>query len=108
MTLVAQLSMDRLQTVELLAQRWSGPMSLALYLSDSDAHRLAEFVQGSEVLRSRRDIGYHVVYRELGGGMLYPVSGYWIDVDFVNFASLIGEKRRIFLGIQNLALRSLS
>ena len=52
---------------------WNGSVSLALYLSDSETEQLSSFVRGSPVLRSRRDVGYHVVYRE-GGTEPYPVN----------------------------------
>ncbi|XP_039767241.1 LARGE xylosyl- and glucuronyltransferase 2 [Ornithorhynchus anatinus] len=70
-TLVAQLSTDRLQMLEALCRHWPGPMSLALYLSDAEAQRFLRFAQASEVLAARRDVAYHVVYRE---GPLYPVN----------------------------------
>ncbi|XP_020865491.1 xylosyl- and glucuronyltransferase LARGE2 [Phascolarctos cinereus] len=70
-TLVAQLSMDRLQMLEALCRHWPGPMSLALYLSDAEAQQFLHFAQASEVLSARRDVAYHIVYRE---GPLYPVN----------------------------------
>ena len=63
-TLVAQLSMDRLHMVELLCKQWPGPMSLALYLSDAEATQFAAFAAESEVLNQRDNVGYHVVYKE--------------------------------------------
>ncbi|KAG8438395.1 hypothetical protein GDO86_008903 [Hymenochirus boettgeri] len=70
-TLVAQLSMDRLQMLELICRHWEGPMSLALYLSDAEAQQFLRYAQASEVLQSRTNVGYHVVYKE---GQLYPVN----------------------------------
>lgn len=70
-TLVAQLSADRLQLLELLCRHWPGPMSLALYLTDAEAREFLHFVETSAVLSARRDVAYHVVYRE---GPLYPVN----------------------------------
>ncbi|CAJ0934927.1 unnamed protein product [Ranitomeya imitator] len=70
-TLVAQLSMDRLQMLELICRHWEGPVSLALYLSDAEAQQFLRYAQASEVLQSRTNIGYHVVYKE---GQLYPVN----------------------------------
>ncbi|XP_074086633.1 xylosyl- and glucuronyltransferase LARGE2 [Macrotis lagotis] len=70
-TLVAQLSMDRLQMLEALCRHWPGPMSLALYLSDAEAQQFLHFAQASKVLAARRDVAYHIVYRE---GPLYPVN----------------------------------
>ncbi|KAM8971448.1 xylosyl- and glucuronyltransferase LARGE2 isoform 3-T3 [Sarcophilus harrisii] len=70
-TLVAQLSMDRLQMLEALCCHWAGPMSLALYLSDAEAQQFLRFAQASSVLAARRDVAFHIVYRE---GPLYPVN----------------------------------
>uniref|UniRef100_H0X777 LARGE xylosyl- and glucuronyltransferase 2 n=1 Tax=Otolemur garnettii TaxID=30611 RepID=H0X777_OTOGA len=70
-TLVTQLSMDRLQMLEALCRHWPGPMSLALYLTDAEAQQFLRFVEASPVLSARQDVAYHVVYRE---GPLYPVN----------------------------------
>ncbi|KAM5318148.1 xylosyl- and glucuronyltransferase LARGE2 isoform 1-T2 [Glossophaga mutica] len=70
-TLVAQLSMDRLQVLEALCRHWPGPMSLALYLTDAEAQQFLRFVEASAVLSARKDVAYHVVYRE---GPLYPIN----------------------------------
>eukprot|EP00096_Caligus_rogercresseyi_P012646 TRINITY_DN5364_c0_g1_i1.p1 TRINITY_DN5364_c0_g1~~TRINITY_DN5364_c0_g1_i1.p1 ORF type:complete len:743 (+),score=142.12 TRINITY_DN5364_c0_g1_i1:258-2231(+) len=70
-TLVAQLSIDRLHMIENLCRHWEGPMSLALYLSDAEAQEFFNFASNSEVLRRRKNIGYHVVYKE---GSFYPVN----------------------------------
>nr|XP_012307863.2 LARGE xylosyl- and glucuronyltransferase 2 isoform X1 [Aotus nancymaae] len=70
-TLVAQLSMDRLQMLEALCRHWPGPMSLALYLTDAEAQQFLRFIEASPVLAARQDVAYHVVYRE---GPLYPVN----------------------------------
>lgn len=70
-TLVAQLSMDRLQMVESLCEHWEGPISLSLYMSDSEVQQFFGYVQDSEILRGRKNIGYHIVYRE---GPFYPIN----------------------------------
>uniref|UniRef100_A0A8B9H2Q7 LARGE xylosyl- and glucuronyltransferase 1 n=1 Tax=Astyanax mexicanus TaxID=7994 RepID=A0A8B9H2Q7_ASTMX len=70
-TLVAQLSMDRLQMLEAICKHWEGPISLALYLSDAEAQQFLRYAQGSEVLMSRSNVGYHIVYKE---GQFYPVN----------------------------------
>lgn len=98
-TLVAQLSMDRLQMVELICSEWEGPISLALYLSDADAQQLLAYVHSSAVLSARRNIGYHVVYKD---GQFYPINYlrniamsqvatefvFLIDIDFLPMAGL--------------------
>nr|XP_031315586.1 LARGE xylosyl- and glucuronyltransferase 2 isoform X1 [Camelus dromedarius] len=70
-TLVAQLSMDRLQMLEALCRHWPGPMSLALYLTDAEAQQFLRFVETSAVLSARQDVAYHLVYRE---GPFYPIN----------------------------------
>ncbi|KAJ8249573.1 hypothetical protein COCON_G00227890 [Conger conger] len=70
-TLVAQLSMDRLQMLEAICKHWEGPVSLALYLSDAEAQQFLRYAQGSEVLMSRGNVGYHIVYKE---GQFYPAT----------------------------------
>ncbi|XP_045174255.2 xylosyl- and glucuronyltransferase LARGE2s-like [Mercenaria mercenaria] len=70
-TLVAQLSMDRLQMLETICKHWEGPISLALYMSDAEAQQFLRYAQGSETLMNRKNIGYHVVYKD---GQYYPVN----------------------------------
>ncbi|KAB0386564.1 hypothetical protein FD755_001520, partial [Muntiacus reevesi] len=70
-TLVAQLSMDRLQMLEAICKHWEGPVSLALYLSDAEAQQFLRYAQGSEVLMGRHNVAYHIVYKE---GQFYPVN----------------------------------
>nr|XP_061811239.1 xylosyl- and glucuronyltransferase LARGE2s-like [Nerophis lumbriciformis] len=70
-TLVAQLSMDRLQMLEAICKHWEGPISLALYMSDAEAQQFLRFAQASEVLKKRKNVGYHIVYKE---GQFYPVN----------------------------------
>ena len=70
-TLVAQMSLDRLAMLELILSHWSGPVSLALYLSDSEAQTFLENHAQSQILSSRCDVGYHLVYKE---GRHYPVN----------------------------------
>lgn len=70
-TLVAQLSMDRLQMVESLCKNWEGPISLALYMSDSEVQQFLSYTLSSEILQSRKNVGYHVVYKD---GTFYPVN----------------------------------
>ncbi|XP_044292517.1 LARGE xylosyl- and glucuronyltransferase 2 [Varanus komodoensis] len=70
-TLIAQLSMDRLQMLEAICKHWTGPISLALYMSDAEAQQFLRYAQASEVLSKRRNVAYHIVYRE---GQFYPIN----------------------------------
>ena len=42
----------------------SGPISLALYMSDAEAQQFLRYALSSEVLMARKNIGYHVVYKD--------------------------------------------
>ena len=53
-----------LQMLETLCEHWSGPVSVALYMSDAEAHQFLQYALGSQVLMSRRNVGYHVVYKD--------------------------------------------
>lgn len=104
-TLVAQLSMDRLQMVESLCKHWEGPISLALYMSDSEVQQFYGYVMESETLRERKNIGYHIVYRD---GSYYPINKlrnvalaqvttpfvFLTDVDFLPMTSLYEYLKR--------------
>ncbi|KAK0049586.1 LARGE xylosyl- and glucuronyltransferase 1 [Biomphalaria pfeifferi] len=70
-TLVLQLSMDRLQMLEMICKHWEGPIAIALYMSDAEAQQFLRYAMGSETIMSRKNIGYHIVYRE---GQFYPVN----------------------------------
>lgn len=104
-TLVAQLSMDRLQLIESLVKHWEGPISLALYMSDSEVQQFYSYVTESETLRLRRNIGYHIVYKD---GRYYPINVlrnvalsqvvtpfvFLSDIDFLPVVSLYEYLRR--------------
>ncbi|KAL5007500.1 hypothetical protein ScPMuIL_016306 [Solemya velum] len=70
-TMVATLSMDRLQMLETICRHWEGPISLALYMSDAEAQQFLRYALGSETLMSRKNIGYHIVYKD---GQYYPIN----------------------------------
>ncbi|GFN86741.1 large xylosyl- and glucuronyltransferase 2 [Plakobranchus ocellatus] len=70
-TLVLQLSMDRLQMLEMICKHWEGPIEVALYMSDAEAQQFLRFAMGSDTIMGRKNIGYHIVYRE---GQFYPVN----------------------------------
>ena len=109
-TLVAQLSMDRLQMIEEIAKHWAGPISLALYMSDSEANSFLGYILDSELLKTRKNIGYHIVYKE---GEFYPINNlrnialanvntpfvFLTDIDFLP-AYLLYENLKYSLSLQ--------
>merc|ERR1719322_1029686 len=46
-------------------------MSLTLYLSDAEADQFVHFAHNSDALQNRKNIGFHVVYKE---GNYYPIN----------------------------------
>lgn len=85
-TLVAQLSMDRLQMVESMVRHWNGPISLTLYMSDAEAQQFLSYALASDVLNSRRNIGYHVVYKE-GVRFNFQTTVHKLPYIFIEFLS---------------------
>ncbi|CAH8501160.1 unnamed protein product [Heterobilharzia americana] len=99
-SLVSQLTFDRLHRLEELSMKWLGPISLALYLTDREATLLVEFVTNSKILQNRTNIGYHIVYVD---GKFYPINTlrniairysitefiFHIDIDFIPQANMI-------------------
>lgn len=57
--------------LEAIFKHWEGPISLALYMSDAEAQQFLRYAQASEVLKNRKNVGYHIVYKE---GQFYPVN----------------------------------
>ena len=72
-TIVVQLSIDRLTTFEKLCQYWPGPISVAVFTSDQDAEKLPSFVQRSATLSERKNIGYHLVFQSSNTD-IFPIN----------------------------------
>ena len=70
-TLVTQMSMDRLHMLEPLCLSWRGPLSIALYSSDADLKELTNHIEASPVLRDHRKLALHIVSK---GSRFYPVN----------------------------------
>lgn len=72
-TLVMHLSTDRISMLEIIGERWAGPISVAIYVSDQDVVKVEKFVTNSPTLFHRRNIGYHLVFREQDDST-YPIN----------------------------------
>lgn len=121
-TLVAQMSMDRLHMLSALCEQWAGPLSIALYASDADLRVLLAHVHASPALRDHGAggrLGLHVVAK---AGALYPVNHlrnvalsyartpyvYLSDIDFMPMPGLYYytmEAVRVLLGADDAAGR---
>lgn len=62
--LITQCSVERIPLLEDLSKHWPGTISVALYLTDAEVQNFLEFVRGSIELRNRKNIAYHVVYKD--------------------------------------------
>jgi len=62
--LATQCSIDRIALLEELSKHWPGVISVALYLTDSEVQSFLDFIQSSPELRDRKNIAYHIVYKE--------------------------------------------
>lgn len=71
-TLVAHLSSDRLQVLNQLAGNWLGPMSVSIYLTELETSLLISTIESSSNLSRRKNIGYHLVFRD--HGFNYPIN----------------------------------
>ncbi|XP_006824280.1 xylosyl- and glucuronyltransferase LARGE2s-like [Saccoglossus kowalevskii] len=64
-TLALQTDFYRLiQMFELVASYWTGPISLAVYANDQQAHEVFRFASSSKAMRTRHDIAIHIGYEE--------------------------------------------
>ena len=70
-TLVSQLSMDRLQMLGPLCHYWRGPLSVSVYASDAETVKLFNHVTSHKCFQRRTDFALHIVYVE---SPLYPVN----------------------------------
>lgn len=70
-TLVSQLSIDRLQVLATLFKHWDGPVSVVMYASDSEVWQMLQYFEAANLLQKRKNIAVHVVYKQ---GQLYPVN----------------------------------
>ena len=62
--LATQCSIERMPLLEELLKHWPGVISVSLYLSDAEVQSFIDFVHNSPELRNRKNIAYHVVYKE--------------------------------------------
>jgi len=71
-SIVIHLSLDRLRTLDELAAHWAGPISVAIYLPESELSLLIDSISDSENLHERKNIAYHLVFRQFGFN--YPIN----------------------------------
>lgn len=116
-TLISQLSMDRLQMLEPLCRHWTGPMSISVFASDEETIKLTNYFNSYSCFRHRNNIAIHIVY---ANSRFYPVNSlrnvaldhlvtkyaFLLDIDFLPMFDLhdyLVEAARV-LGAEKRAL----
>lgn len=61
--LLTQLTLDRFGVLERFLGLWEGPATIVLHLTDAEAMELPRKVRESKVLRNRKAVTYHIVYK---------------------------------------------
>jgi len=66
-TLLTQLSIDRLHMLELVLAAWTGPAIVVLHLTDEQAVGLVAKLEGTILYKAAMEgrVVYHVVYKRL-------------------------------------------
>ena len=70
-TMVAQFSLDRLPILESILQHWKGPVSMTMYVTDTEALQLRPYFKNVKEFQKRNNIAIHLVYKH---GIFYPVN----------------------------------
>lgn len=114
-SIVVHLSLDRIRALDELASHWEGPMSAAIYLGETDIQLFLDSIENSESLSKRKNIGYHLVFRD--HGFNYPINRlrnialnnsvtsyvFMTDVDFLPTFGLYGQLLSV---IRNMNMNS--
>ena len=94
-TLASHLDYNRLDLIERSITNWDGPVSFAIQVTESQVQGVVDFILNSEILRERRNISYHLLFRI---GPSYPFNAlrelahrhvttpyiFYSDIDFVS------------------------
>ena len=70
-TLINHLDCNRLHLMERSIRNWEGPINFGIQVSDSEVQTIIDFISNSTILRERRNISYHLLFRI---GPSYPIN----------------------------------
>lgn len=78
-TLITQLSFDRMYTIKLIAAKWNGPIIYIVYFFHENSAEMARrnlsvFVRNSRMLTLRHNIEYRAVVSVANTSTLYPIN----------------------------------
>ena len=71
-TLVTQLSMNRVHTLHKLLCHWNGPASITVYGNESEKWNFMQFLKTYSELDGRSNVVMHIVYKR--NGYYYPIN----------------------------------
>ena len=72
-TVVTQLTFDRISLLSLFLTHWTGPASIAIYVADEQLEELYNFVNSTTIIseRARKNLAIHVVFNH---SVIYPIN----------------------------------
>ncbi|KAF5306336.1 hypothetical protein FQA39_LY09034 [Lamprigera yunnana] len=70
-TIVTQMSFDKFSVFELVCERWTGAISVAIYITEEEFPLATDYIERSKTLKNRRNIGYHVAFKK---GIYQPIN----------------------------------
>ncbi|KAF5274148.1 hypothetical protein FQR65_LT04546 [Abscondita terminalis] len=70
-TMVSQMSIDKFPVLEEICRRWTGPISVSLYLEEENLFTAMRYINQSKELKNRYNIAYHVLFKE---GTYQPIN----------------------------------
>ena len=62
-SVVTQLTFDRMHILERFVTMWSGPMVVVIYITDLEAFKLKTWLRQSGVFKKRKNIDIHLVFK---------------------------------------------
>ena len=71
-TLVTQMTVNRIQTLHTLLKHWNGPASIAVYGTESDIRSFIQYVNKFGMLEGRSNVAIHIVY--IRKGYYHPIN----------------------------------
>ncbi|KAK4872690.1 hypothetical protein RN001_014719, partial [Aquatica leii] len=70
-TMVTQMSFEKFPVFEIICRRWTGPISVALYLLEDELPATLNIINESKALKDRKNIAYHIMFKE---GTYQPIN----------------------------------
>ena len=96
-TMVLQLTLDRINLLNLHASHWTGPMSVTIYVGRKHLRDLGSVLSVMDSILQRNNIDFHIVLKEGVGVITYFIKQYQILIFFQ-----IKKQRKIDLSLKKV------